>query len=104
VGENHLLAHRALEMRPSKVVRLLERLDVFRRPERLEPFLLACEADRRGRKGRQHEPYPQADFLRRAHRAAAAVEARPFVERGLRGPAIAEAVHAERVRCITEIA
>ncbi|RFF27080.1 MULTISPECIES: multifunctional CCA addition/repair protein [unclassified Wenzhouxiangella] len=98
VGEHHLVAHRALELRPSTVVRLFERIDAFRRPERLEPFLLACEADRRGRTGREDEPYPQADFLRHAHSQASAVSARVFVERGLKGPAIAEAVHAERVR------
>jgi tRNA nucleotidyltransferase (CCA-adding enzyme) len=103
VGEHHLKVHRALELKPSTVVRLFERLDAFRRPERLEPFLLACEADRRGRTGREDEPYPQADFLRRAHAAAGSVEARPFVERGLRGPAIAEAVHAERVKRVTEL-
>ena len=97
VGEHHLVAHRALELKPSTVVRLLERLDAFRRPDRLEPFLLACEADRRGRKGRESEPYPQAEFLRRAHAEASAVQARPFVKRGLKGPAIADAVHAERV-------
>lgn len=103
VGEFHLHAHRALELRPSTVVRLLERLDAFRRPERLEPFLLACEADRRGRTGREDEPYPQADFLRRACAEAAAVAARPFVERGLEGPAIAEAMHAERVKRLAEL-
>ncbi len=103
VGEYHLHAHRALELRPATVLRLLERLDAFRRPERLDPFLLACQADRRGRLGRENESYPQAEFLRRAHAEAAAVSARPFVESGLKGPAIAQAVHAERVRRITKL-
>lgn len=103
VGEHHLLAHRALELRPATVVRLLERLDAFRRPERLAPFLLACEADRRGRAGREDQPYPQADCLRRAHQAASDVSAGEFVARGLEGPAIAEAVHAERVKRIAQL-
>src|SRR5699024_2409825 len=103
VGEYHLHAHRALELRPATVVRLFERLDVFRRPERLAPFLLACEADRRGRLGRENEPYPQADLLSRAHAAAAAVGARTFDERGLEGPAIAQAVHTERVKRVAEL-
>jgi len=103
VGEFHLMAHRALELKPATVVRLLERLDAFRRPERLEPFLLACEADRRGRTGREQAPYPQADFLRRCHAEALDVNARAFVERGLKGPAIAEAVHAERVKRVAEL-
>lgn len=103
VGEHHLVAHRALELRPATVVRLFERLDAFRRPQRLEPFLLACKADRRGRTGREEESYPQADFLRRAHAEAAAVGARSFVEQGLEGPAIAEAVRAERIARIAAL-
>lgn len=103
VGEHHLVAHRALELKPSTVVRLLERLDAFRRPERLEPFLLACEADRRGRSGREQAPYPQAEFLHRAHAEAADVKAKKFVEGGLKGPAIAEAMHAERVKRIAAL-
>lgn len=103
VGELHLKAHRALEMRPGGVVALLERLDAFRRPERLEPFLLACMADRRGRRGRGDDPYPQAGFLRRAHRAAASVSARPFVEQGLAGEAIAEALRRARCEAVAAI-
>jgi tRNA nucleotidyltransferase (CCA-adding enzyme) len=103
VGEHHLVAHRALELKPSTVVRLFERLDAFRRPERLAPFLLACEADRRGRTGREDESYPQADFLRAAHAEAAGVRAGVFVARGLQGPAIAEAVHAERVKRVASL-
>ncbi len=100
VGEFHLHAHRALDLKSATVVKLLERLDLFRRPERLDPFLLACEADWRGRKGLDERPYPQADFLRRALATAAAVDARGFVEQGLRGPAIATAMHEARVRAV----
>jgi len=103
VGEHHLVVHRALSLKPSTVVRLFERIDAFRRPDRLEPFLLACKADRCGRSGREDEPYPQADFLRRAHAQASSVSARAFVEGGLQGPAIAEAMHAERVRCVASL-
>lgn len=103
VGEHHLVAHRALELRPATVVRLFERLDAFRRPERLEPFLLACEADHRGRAGRADHPYPQATYLRDAHRAAAGVEAGPFVQQGLEGPAIAAAVHEARVHRVSAL-
>jgi len=104
VGEFHLHAHRALELKPATVVKLLERLDVFRRPERLGPFLVACEADWRGRRGLEDRPYPQRDFLERAQAAALAVNARRFVEQGLKGPAIARAMHETRVGRIAELA
>lgn len=106
----HMVTHRVLEMRPGRVVDLLEAIDAFRRPERLEPFLLACEADIRGRfppgtppEQRVPQDWPQGRFLRRAHAAAAAVPARPFVEQGLRGPAVGEAVHQARAEAVAAL-
>ncbi len=75
VAEFHTHCHRALELRSSTIVKLLERSDAFRRPERFERFLLACEADARGRTGLEQREYPQADFLRAARAVAAAVDA-----------------------------
>jgi tRNA nucleotidyltransferase (CCA-adding enzyme) len=96
----HLDAHRALELRAPTVLELLERLDSFRRPERLQRFLLACEADKRGRLGLEDAPYPQADFLRAAHAAACAISAAQFVEQGLTGTAIGAAIRNARVQAI----
>jgi tRNA nucleotidyltransferase (CCA-adding enzyme) len=99
----HLLAHTAFELKPATVLGLFEQLDAFRRPERLEQFLLVCEADKRGRLGLQDEAYPQSVFLRETYAAAANVAAKPFVDQGLTGPAIGEAVRAERVRAIAAL-
>jgi tRNA nucleotidyltransferase (CCA-adding enzyme) len=59
VCARHLRCHRILEARPVTVLRLLERLDVFRQPDLLPAFVTACESDYRGRKGLQDRPYPQ---------------------------------------------
>ena len=75
VCEFHLHHHRLPELKPATALKLLERLDAFRRPEILELFSLACTADLRGRTGREDAPCPQADLLRRYHRAAADVDA-----------------------------
>ena len=72
-AEFHGHCHRAFELRAATVLKVLERVDAFRRPERFEKFLLACEADARGRTGLEDRPYPQADYFREAHRQAAAV-------------------------------
>ncbi|MEO7758393.1 MAG: multifunctional CCA addition/repair protein [Dokdonella sp.] len=96
----HLDAHRALELRPTTVLELLERLDSFRRPERLPRFLLACEADKRGRLGLADAAYPQAAYLRAAHAAARAIDAAPFVAQGIAGTKIGESMRAARVRAI----
>ncbi len=75
VARDHGNVHRALELRASTVVELLERVDAFRRPERFEEFLLACECDFRGRPGYETKDYPVPDFLRRAFAAARGVDA-----------------------------
>ncbi len=75
VAELHTHCHRALELRPRTVLKVLEKTDAFRRPRRFEQFLLTCEADARGRKGLEKRLYPQADFFRSARAAAAAVDA-----------------------------
>ena len=99
----HLDAHRALELRPATVLGLLEKTDALRRPERFERFLVVCEADKRGRLGSSEAAYPQAGYLRAAREAAAAITAAPFVERGLAGPAIGEAMRKARIDAIAQL-
>ncbi len=99
----HLDIHRAFELRPETLLSILERIDAFRRPERIRPFLLACEADKRGRLGYENSEYPQAEYVRAAHSAAAAVDAGAFVAEGMIGPAIGEAVRRARVQAIAKV-
>ena len=75
VAEYHTHCHRALELRPKTILKVLEKSDAFRRPDRFELFLVSCEADARGRAGLENRRYPQADHLRGALAAAAAVDA-----------------------------
>lgn len=103
VCKHHLNAHMALELKPSTILRLLEGLGALRRPERLETFLLACMADKRGRLGSEDASYPQADFLRACREAAASVTSQPFVEKGLQGPAIGEAMRKAQVQAIAAL-
>ncbi len=75
VAEYHTHCHRALELRPKTILKVLEKTDAFRRPDRFEQFLVTCEADARGRAGLENRRYPQADYLRGAFAAAAAIDA-----------------------------
>ncbi len=75
VARVHTNVHRALELRPQTLLKLLEQTDYFRRPERLDLVLRACECDARGRAGLEQRPYPQADRIRLAARAADSVDA-----------------------------
>jgi tRNA nucleotidyltransferase (CCA-adding enzyme) len=103
VCREHLNAHRALELKPATVLKLLTALDALRRPQRLRTFLLACEADKRGRLGHRDDDYPPAGYLRAACAAAAAIDAAPFVADGLSGPAVGEAMQRARLAAIAQL-
>ncbi len=98
----HTHGHRALELRPKTLLNTLQGLDALRKPQRFEQFLIACEADARGRLGLENRDYPQVDLMRRIHQAAASVRARPLLEQGLSGLALAEALQRDRLAAITE--
>lgn len=100
----HLHCHRAAELKPATILKLLEATDAFRRPERFAQFLLACEADARGRRGLEDRDYPQADYLRRALRAAADVNAAALAaETSGGGEAIAKRLRAAREAAIARL-
>lgn len=74
VARFHGDIHRGEDLRPTTLLRVLERCDVFRRPERFEDILGACEADARGRLGHQERSYDQGQLWRRAAAAARSVD------------------------------
>lgn len=100
VGEFHTHAHRATELRASTLAELLARFDVYRRPQRFEEFIAACEMDARGRHGLEQREYPQADYLRGAAEAARAVAVQPLLEKGYKGAELGEALRLERLKAL----
>ncbi len=103
VSRYHLDCHRINEMKATTVMRKLEGLDAFRRPERFDRFLLACEADARGRKGKEQQDYPQAGIFRKYRAACLTVTASPEDIRNLKGPEIAEHLRAQRIEAIRKV-
>ncbi|MCY1394971.1 Multifunctional CCA protein [compost metagenome] len=99
-GEYHSHGHRALELRPGTLADLFQAFDLYRRPQRFEEFLAACEMDARGRFGFEQREYPQAAYLRGAAQAARAVNVQPLLERGLKGAELGEALKHERLQAL----
>ena len=102
-AREHTLVHRALELRPETVLKLLQECDAFRRPERFAELLQACEADARGRTGLEAQPYPQAAYLQAARAAAAAVAIPEAERRGLKGPAIGAEMKRRRLAAVSAV-
>ncbi|MGY2278271.1 multifunctional CCA addition/repair protein [Pseudomonas monsensis] len=100
VGQYHTHGHRALELKASTLLELLHSFDVYRRPQRFEEFIVACEMDARGRKGLEQRSYPQADYLRGAAKVARGVAVQPLLEKGFKGPELGEALKRERLKAL----
>jgi tRNA nucleotidyltransferase (CCA-adding enzyme) len=96
----HLLAHTAFELRANTLLELFEKLDAFRKPERLPQFLLVCEADKRGRLGLTDSDYPQAKYLLELFHKAAEPKAQPLLDRGLSGPELGAALRETRLHAL----
>jgi tRNA nucleotidyltransferase (CCA-adding enzyme) len=105
-AREHGNIHRSGELGAAALVRLLERCDALRRPERFAQLLLACECDARGRAGLADAAYPQRPRLQQVLGWAQGIDATAVAEaaaaRGQRGPAIGGAVHEARVAAVAE--
>jgi tRNA nucleotidyltransferase (CCA-adding enzyme) len=103
-AREHTHVHASATLEAAALMRLLERCDAFRRPERFLQMLAACECDATGRLGFEDRPYPQRARLAQALRIAQDVDARAAsaqaIERGLKGPAIADAIRQARVNAL----
>lgn len=103
VGEFHTHVHKALELKPSTVLKVLNHCDAWRKPERFEDLLIACTADARGRSGFEQTPYLQADYFRRALQAASAVDVQQIIAGGHQGKAIRDKLEQARIAAITNV-
>jgi len=92
VCEYHTHCHRALELRGKTLLKLLTATSALRQTGGFNSFLLACEADARGRLGLEDRDYPQADYLRQAQKTALTVTASVFQGSDLEGKALGAAI------------
>ena len=104
VAMEHGNIHRSSEFGAAALVRLLERCDAFRKPQRFADVLLACECDARGRLGLEDSAYPQRqrllEVLKAAQSVVTSVIAAAAIAEGLDGKKIGERVHAARVTAV----
>jgi tRNA nucleotidyltransferase (CCA-adding enzyme) len=99
----HAHCHKIAELRPATVVDTLEAMDAFRRPERVDLFVTACEADFRGRHGSEDKPYPQAGFFRSVFSAARAVDTSAIAAGGGQGPDIGARIREARIAAVRQV-
>nr|WP_272491960.1 multifunctional CCA addition/repair protein [Vibrio sp. MMH1-50] len=100
VCEQHSNIHRAAELKPQTVIKILNKFDVWRKSERLQDILICCQADHAGRKGLELQPYPQAELFMQAYKAATSVDVQAIIKEGFQGPAIRDEQEKRRVEAV----
>ncbi|WP_426817463.1 multifunctional CCA addition/repair protein [Winslowiella sp. 2C04] len=100
VAEVHDLVHTIERQQPETLIQLFDRIDAWRKPQRVEQIALTSEADARGRTGFESNSYPQGDFLRQAFQVALSVSTKAVVEAGFKGPAVREELTRRRVAAL----
>ncbi|MCH4293223.1 multifunctional CCA addition/repair protein [Shewanella sp. 3B26] len=88
VSDEHQNIHNAFELRAETILKLFDKLDLWRKGERLEWVLLACEADLKGRTGFEQAEYPQKAYLQACFEGALKVDVRGIIDAGFKGAEI----------------
>lgn len=101
--EFHLHIHKIFELKPAPILKMFNRLDIWRKPDEFSDFLLVCQADFNGRTGFEERPYPQAKYLREVADAARSVNAQDFIKKGIQGRAIKAAMEQAKLQEIANI-
>jgi tRNA nucleotidyltransferase (CCA-adding enzyme) len=100
VAREHTAIDDSMGAGAADIVRLLERCDAWRKPQRFEQVLLACECIA----GQQ--PYPQSSRLKTAFDAALSVPTNEIAAaaqaHGVKGPQVGEKIHAARVDAVAK--
>jgi tRNA nucleotidyltransferase (CCA-adding enzyme) len=100
--EYHSHVHRALDLKPSTLLKLFTSTDMFRKPERFEKLTQACLADLRGRLNFEDAAYPQADFLIDLANKLREADLSGVKQSGLQGRELGEAIRKFRLQLIKQ--
>ena len=100
--EYHTHIHKIFELRPETVVKLFNTFDVWRKPLRFMEFLLVCFADTRGRKGFEHNQYPQQEFALTLYQAALKVDVQSIIAAGFEHKAIRDQLNRGRIFAVKQ--
>lgn len=102
-SEFHSHVHKAFELKPTTVLKVLNRCDAWRKPERFADFMDVCRADARGRTGFEDTPYQQADYFWQAYQSASQIDVQQIIAAGYQGAAIKQQLDKQRIDAIADL-
>ncbi|WP_298768348.1 multifunctional CCA addition/repair protein [uncultured Shewanella sp.] len=101
-SDQHQNIHNITELRAETLLKIFNKADFWRKPERVTQLALVCEADAKGRTGFEHTDYPQSQYLQYCFQSAGSVSVQPIIEAGFKGAAIKQQLDIERIKAIKE--
>lgn len=103
VSEFHLHLHKVEELKAKTIVKVLERTNAYQNNELFEQYLIACEADFKGRTGFEDREYPQAEIMKKALIASKNISTSTIIEQGFKGQQIGTELHRLRVKKVKSL-
>lgn len=103
VAEYHTHMHLLMELEPKIILEVIDALDAFRNPKQFEQYLLASEADFRGRPGYEDADMPNVAIFKQCYEASKAVDVKAIVGQGLEGQEISKALSKQRIHAINKV-
>ncbi|EWH09626.1 metal dependent phosphohydrolase [Catenovulum agarivorans DS-2] len=102
-SEFHCHIHKAYELKSTTYLKMFDKTDLWRKPERFKQFLLCCLADFKGRKDFENRDYPQFEHVRKIADACLSIKAQPFLQQGYKGLQIKQKIYDERIKVIKQL-
>lgn len=103
VARFHGNCHKLSELTAQTILKMLKAIDPFRKPERFEKFLIACEADEKGRLGHENDLYPQAELFREIYEECDSIDIRKLIAKLSDNQTIEETIRLERLKVIKSL-
>ena len=103
VARYHTHCHRVFEVKAKTILKTLNAVDAFRKPQRFEQFLLACTADSHGRTGYENYHYKQAPFFSLVRQKTAEVDVQAIIKDGFENEKISEELHRRRLNVVKDM-
>lgn len=102
VSRWHLHCHKIKELKAKTILKLFSGLDAFRNSDNIDKFALACKADSLGRYNVENKNYDQVKYLKKAFEVVNEVDVAEFVQQGLVGAKIGEAIYKSRIKKLND--
>ncbi|WP_153915303.1 multifunctional CCA addition/repair protein [Shewanella sp. TC10] len=100
-SDQHQNIHNARELRAETIIKIFDKGDFWRKPQRLDDLLICCHADIRGRTGFEAAEYPQSDYLKHCYQLAKDIDVQQIISEGFRGAEIKQQLSNRRVEAIS---